>query len=184
MKLKTECITENYRFWKEVNFLAKEAFPPEEYIAPTKLVEMAKEEDFDFFDLTDDGLFVGFAVVKIYKNLAYLFFLAIEHFQRSRGYGSCALETVREKYPNKKQVVDFEMLDEKADNSEQRTKRRDFYLRNGYKEIGLFLSYFGVDYEVFCMNEDFDVEEFKEMMKTIQVEGFDPRYFGKEMLQL
>ena len=30
MKLNTECITKNSRFWKEVNALAKEAFPPEE----------------------------------------------------------------------------------------------------------------------------------------------------------
>lgn len=30
MKLNTECITKNSRFWKEVNALVKEAFPPEE----------------------------------------------------------------------------------------------------------------------------------------------------------
>ena len=43
-------------------------------------------------------------------------------------------------------------------------------------KTGLFLSYLGVDYEVFCMEDDFDVEEFKELMTTIQVEGFNPKY--------
>lgn len=177
MKLNTEYITENSRYWEEINRLAKEAFPPEEYLAPEKLVEMTKTDNVDFLALSEEGLFVGFMVVKVYKNLAYLFFLAIEPTSRSKGYGSRAIETLKARYPGKKQIVDFEMTDENSDNNEQRKKRRDFYLRNGYKETGLFLSYFGVDYEVFCIDNDFDAEDFKEMMNTIQVEGFSPEYF-------
>ena len=179
MKLKTEYITEHNRFWSEINNLAKEAFPPEEYLAPIELVRMSKANNFDFLLLTDDEQFVGFMVVQTHKNLAYLFFLAIDSSRRSKGYGSYAIKALKEAYPEKKQVVDFEMLDEKADNYEQRKKRRNFYLRNGYKETGLFLSYLGVDYEVFCMEDDFDVEEFKELMTTIQVEGFNPKYFSR-----
>ena len=76
-------------------------------------------------------------------------------------------------------MVDFEMLDDTADNRRQREKRREFYLRNGYRETGLFLSYLGVDYEVFCMDDDFDPEVFKAMMRTIKVKGFNPKYFYK-----
>ena len=90
-------------------------------------------------------------------------------------------EALKSKYPKKKLVVDFEMLDDHADNSEQRKKRRNFYLQNGYKETGFFVSYMGVDYEVFCMDDDFDPDDFKEMMKTIQVDGFDPKYFYKQI---
>ena len=179
MKLNTEKITKESRYWQQINSLAKEAFPPEEYLAPDKLVEMSEAENFDFLVLTDEGDFVGFMVVQTYKNLAYLFFLAIDSSRRSKGYGSYAIEALKEAYPEKKQVVDFEMLDEKADNYEQRKKRRNFYLRNGYKETGLFLSYLGVDYEVFCMDEEFEVGEFKELMTTIQVEGFNPKYFSR-----
>lgn len=179
MKLNTEHITKNNRFWEEVNALAKEAFPPEEYLAPSKLVEMANADNFDFLALTDNGSFVGFMVVQTYQNLAYLFFLAIDSTCRSKGYGSRAIETLKAEYPYKKQVVDFEMLDNQANNYKQREKRREFYLRNGYKETGLFLTYLGVAYEVFCMDEDFEPEEFKAMMKNIQVSGFNPKYFYK-----
>ena len=179
MKLKTEYITVHNRFWSEINNLAKGAFPPEEYLAPIELVRMSKANNFDFLLLTDSERFVGFMVVQTYKNMAYLFFLAIDSSCRSKGYGSYAIEALKETYPEKKQVVDFEMLDEKADNYEQRKKRRNFYLRNGYKETGLFLSYLGVDYEVFCMDNEFDEEEFKELMTTIQVEGFNPKYFSR-----
>lgn len=59
------------------------------------------------------------------------------------------------------------MQDETVPNNEQRIKR------------GLFLSYLGVDYEVFCMGDDFEPQEFKELMKEIQVEEFEPEYFNK-----
>ena len=127
----------------------------------------------------DNDSFVGFMVVQISQNLAYLFFLAINSTCRSKGYGSRAVETLKAEYPGKKQVVDFEMLDDTASSYKQREKRRKFYLRNGYKETGLFLTYLGADYEVFCMDEDFDPEVFKAMMKTIPVKGFNPKYFYK-----
>ena len=105
--------------------------------------------------------------------------LKTEYITEHNRFWSEINNLAKEAYPEKKQVVDFEMLDEKTDNYEQRKKRRNFYLRNGYKETGLFLSYLGVAYEVFCMEDDFDVEEFKELMTTIQVEGFNPKYFSR-----
>lgn len=179
MRLNAEHITQKSRFWDQVNILAKEAFPPEEYLAPSELVKMARSDNFDFLALLDGDTFVGFMVVQTYEDLAYLFFLAIDAKSRSKGYGSRAIETLQAAYPGKTHTVDFEMLDESAPNNEQRKKRRCFYLRNGYQETGLFLSYLGVDYEVFCMGENFDTDTFKAMMKTIQVEGFNPRYFTK-----
>ena len=179
MTLNTERISKESRFWQQVNSLAKEAFPPEEYLAPETLVEMSKADNFDFFALTDRDTFIGFMVVQTHKDLAYLFFLAIDPSCRAKGYGSRAVETLRALYPGKTQVVDFEMLDSEAPNNEQRIKRRQFYLRNEYKETGLFLSYLGVDYEVFCMGEDFEPQEFKDMMRIIRVDGFEPEYFTK-----
>lgn len=179
MRLNIEHITQDSRFWDRVNVLAKEAFPPEEYLAPAELVKMANSDNFDFLALLDDDAFVGFMVVQTFKNLAYLFFLAIAADSRGKGYGSRAIETLKAEYPNKIHTVDFEMTDDTAPNAEQRKKRRSFYQRNGYRETGLFLSYLGVDYEVFCMGEDFNADTFKAMMKTIQVEGFNPQYFTK-----
>ncbi|MBM6855355.1 GNAT family N-acetyltransferase [Mediterraneibacter glycyrrhizinilyticus] len=179
MRLSTEPITKDSRFWDEVNVLAKEAFPPEEYLPPARLAEMAEADGFDFLALKDGEAFVGFMTVITFENLAYPFFLSIDPSCRSKGYGGRAIETLKAQYPGKKQVVDFEMLDETADNSRQREKRRNFYLRNGYKETGFFLSYLGVEYEVFCMDDDFEPEVFKAMMKTIRVEGFKPKYFWR-----
>lgn len=177
MRLNVEQITQESRFWSNVNALAKEAFPPQEYLAPSELVKMSLSGNPDFFALSDGDTFVGFAAVQTYKSMAYLFFLAIDAEQRCKGYGGRAIETIKAEYPNKTHVVDFEMIDDSAPNKAQREKRRNFYLKNGYRATGLFLSYLGVDYEVFCMGENFDCDMFKAMMKTIRVDGFDPKYF-------
>lgn len=178
--MKLEKVTKNCRFWNEINDLAVEAFPPEEYLAPSKLIEMSKEECFDFYYVEDNKEFIGFAVVQTYKNLSYLFFLAIAKEHRFKGYGGKTLKLVKDAYPNKTQVVDFEMVDVNSSNYHQRVKRREFYLKNGYRETGFFLSYLGVDYEVFCSSSDsFDEDTFKELMTRINVEGFNPKYFRK-----
>lgn len=179
MILNTLNITDNYIDLDKIAALAAEAFPPEEYLAPSKLIEMSKEDGFDFLALYDGDLFVGFIAVQQYKRLSYLFFLAIDSSLRSGGYGSKAIKTLLELYPGKQQVVDMEMIDEAADNYDQRLKRRSFYLHNGYLPTGHFLSYLGVDYEVLCMNDDFDFQTFKEMMSMLKIEGFVPRYYTK-----
>lgn len=180
MILNIEQVSTDSFFWNDINILAKEAFPPEEYLSPNKLVEMAKDDNFDFFALVEEKKFIGFMVVQTYKDIAYLFFLAICSEYRSKGYGSKAIETLKEIYKNKKQVVDLEMLDKHAGNSKQREKRKIFYIRNGYKETGLFLSYLGVDYEVLCMDDEFEPEIFKEMMSNLKIEGLNPKYFYKK----
>ena len=81
--------------------------------------------------------------VLTYENLAYLFFLVTGSSRRSKGYRSRAIETLKAEYPAKKHVVDFEMPDASTPNSLQREKRRHFYLQNGYRETGFFLSYLG-----------------------------------------
>lgn len=73
MELKTVAITESFNDIEKINVLAKEAFPPKEYLAPTKLIAMAKDGELDFLALYDQTLFVGFMAVKAYKNMAYLF---------------------------------------------------------------------------------------------------------------
>lgn len=180
MILNIENITETGKYWQEVNALASEAFPPEEYLAPIELVRMAAGGYLNFSALLDKDTFVGFMVTMQYEKMVYLFFLAITPSCRSKGYGSRAIETLKAQYPGKTQVVDFEAPDDSADNATQREKRRQFYLKNGYRETGLFVTYYGVTYEVFCTDEQFDADTFKELMKTVPVDGFAPVYSTRE----
>lgn len=157
--------------------LALEAFPPEEYLAPAEIIEMSLKTDLDFWGLYDKDSFIGFCVIVRYADIAYLFFLAITPENRSKGYGSTILATLSEQYKSSRFVVDFEMIEEQAPNAEQRIRRKDFYLRNGFRETGHFLAYFGVSYEVLCKNKDFDFQTFKKMLFHIPIDGFNPVFF-------
>ncbi len=170
-------ITKEFKDLELVEALAKEAFPTEEYLAPSILIEMSEDGEVDFWALYDNDTFVGFTVISLYEDMCYLFFLAISPEHRSHGYGGKTLRLLDELYPDKQQVVDFEMIDESAPNNAQRIIRKTFYMRNGYKETGKFISYLGVDYEILCNRDDFDFDMFKRMMKIFKIDNFYPRYF-------
>ncbi len=175
--MNTRRITREFDDIALVENLAKEAFPPEEYLAPSKLIEMSEAGIVDFLALYDEGTFVGFMAISLYEKLCYMFFLAIRSAHRSKGYGGKALALLDERYLHKQQVVDFERIDFRAANNQQRLARKAFYLRNGYKETGKFISYLGVDYEILCKSESFSYDAFQRMMKTFPIEGFCPKYF-------
>ncbi len=180
MVLELRTIEADSTFRNKVDALAKEAFPPEEYLAPETLIDMTKrDENFLFSALFEGDRFVGFTAIKLYKDLYYLFFLAIEPPLRSHGYGGAALETIKARYPDKVGTVDFEMPDEQAPNREQRLRRRGFYLRNGFRETGVFLRYFGVEYEAFA-TKPISKERFAEMMRSLPIPNFSPIFFEKE----
>lgn len=70
------------------------------------------------------------------------------------------------------------MIDESSSNNEQQKKRKSFYLKKGYKETVIFLSYLGVNYELMCSSDSkFDEDEFKQMLESLKIDGFKPRYF-------
>ncbi len=110
---------------------------------------MSKTDGLDFLSLTDEDEFVGFMVVKLYEKLAYLFSLAIDGRCRSKGYGGRALETLRTLYPANNR---WSILKCPTKAHQTRFSAKDdgnSICGTATKESGLFLSYLGVDYEVF-----------------------------------
>ena len=177
MELLLKTIAADFPNMDHLCILAMEAFPPEEYIAPQELIEMAQSGCFDFWALYDGECFIGFMVVMTHRTMAYLFFLAIDASLRSHGYGGMALSKLQQTYPSHQHVVDMELLDYEADNIQQRIARRNFYIRNGYKPTGQYLSYFGVSYEVLCRGNQFDSTLFEELLSRLSVKGFTPHFF-------
>lgn len=172
-------VTSDFPDMDRLNKLAQDAFPPEEYLAPIKILELSRKTELDFWGLYDNDTFIGFCVIVRHRTMVYLFFLAITPENRSKGYGSSILSLLSEIYKSCQFTVDFEMVDNSAFNYNQRIRRKEFYLRNGFKETGLFLTYFGVSYEVLCMNRDFDIQMFKEMLRSLPIDGFNPSFFTK-----
>ncbi len=175
----TKQITVDFLDLEQVKVLAKAAFPPEGSSGSENLIRMAKGSDADFWGLYSENSLVGFMVICIFGDMCYLFFLSADSRLRSGGYGDQALHLISELYPDKCHVVDVEMIDPSASNSEDRISRKAFYTRAGYTSTGKFFTNLGVNYEILSKGEGFDFEDFKEMMKNLNIEGFSPRYFGR-----
>lgn len=124
--------------------------------------------------------FIGFMVVVPFEDLAYLSFFAIDPALRSRGYGSRALQALPEVYPGYRHLIDIEMLDENCPNNAQRIRRRAFYLRNGYRPTGQFLSYFGGDFEMLVKGGEFRLDDYKWLIASLDIPEFQPVYFTKD----
>lgn len=87
-------------------------------------------------------------------------FLAVDKTLRSKGYGSAILQDIQNKYPEKKIIISIEPCDNDAPDTELRTRRKDFYMRNKYKETGYMMKLNGIIQEIIISNGEFDKKQF------------------------
>lgn len=105
----------------------------------------------------------------IRKPIGYILFLAICSEKRSKGYGSKALFLMKEQYANYQLALDMEIIDETAENIEQRKARKKFYLKNGFYETGFMMRYQDLIMEVLCNEEIFDSSNFKQLLDNLKI---------------
>ena len=75
---------------------------------------------------------LGFTVFVVYKDMVMIDYLAVSSKIRSRGTGSRILEHICGQFPDKKIVLLIERVDDMAENCQQRTARRRFYLKKWF----------------------------------------------------
>ena len=91
-------------------------------------------------------------------------FLAVDKTLRSKGYGSAILQDIQNKYPEKKIIISIEPCDKNAFDIELRTKRKEFYMRNGYQETGYMMKLNGIVQEIIIKNGKFDKKQFRSFL--------------------
>lgn len=119
--------------------LYKLSFPKNEQKPKLMLKNAIKSGRYDLFVLYDEELFAGFMLSVPVKDsdIVMLDYLAVNTNARQKGYGTFILNEVVKQYDNKKIFLACEMIDETAQNNEQRIKRLGFYHKNGWKNTGL-----------------------------------------------
>lgn len=143
-----------------------EAFPKNERCPLERFFELQKMGlDVDILGFFDNDELLGFFVAMKKGLCAYAWFFAIRNDLRSLGLGTKALSLIFDRYKNYQIVLDFEALDESAPNNKQRIHRKNFYLRNGFKETGYFQYYCETEFEIVCSEIKLDVNSY-EFLKT------------------
>lgn len=152
------------RDFKKISRLYKTAFPFDER-APMWLMSLKAEcENVDFWGLYADGNWVGLAYVISEGSASYLFYLALSEEMRGRGLGSKALQAILMQYGKQRVFLALEQLDESAENSCERKRRRDFYLKNGLRPLPLTIREASITYDVMGTGE-VSPQEYESMMK-------------------
>lgn len=152
--------------WRDVRALYLRAFPAEERAPFGVMKRRALQGRGELLAARQDGAFAGFAYVIANARAAYLFFFAIADGQRGRGYGSAVLDALKERYAGKALFLARETLDEQADNYAQRTRRHTFYLRNGFRDLPLFIQEAGVTYDVMGAGVAPRPEDYQALMRA------------------
>ena len=131
----------------ELEKLYLEVFPKEERLDFNLLVAKEKAGKGNFLGLFNDDL-AGMMYYAEYRGIIYIFYLAIDPSYQSKGYGKLMLEYMFEKFNEHKIILLVEELDANAENIEQRIRRKNFYLRNGFAENEQFLKALGIKFEL------------------------------------
>lgn len=148
---------------RKIKMLYKEAFPKEERIPFWLLMLRTRFRSANFLAFYDKGRLCGIACLASLENLTNILYLAVDGRIRSRGYGSRILKLIRKLRPGHTITLDIETADTKADNSEQRKRRKEFYLRNGFSGSGYGYSLFGMDYEILKEHGSFKPDQWRKL---------------------
>lgn len=170
-----DILAEGKAFRRQVCELYEEAFPKEEKKSWDLMEGLAEEGKMELLAVTEDDRFVGLALNMLDGDLALLDYFAISPKLRCGGFGGRTIRCLLEKFAGKKYIFEIEKQDPQAENAEDRRRRKQFYLRNGLRETGLFVNVYQTDFELLTPDGKLTFEEYVMVLRDI---------LGEEGLQL
>ena len=164
-RLTVKRITKRSDAIRPVKSLYLSAFPREERVPFAILTRRAQSDWVHFLSFYENDRFCGLAYLVLGEHLGTLMYLAVEKSLRSRGYGAQILGVIRDYCGGRTIALDIEQVIPGACNYDQRKRRRDFYLRNGFSPSGYAHSLRRVDYEILTSDRSFSPGEYAELIR-------------------
>ena len=134
---------------KDIKKIYNSSFPSEERM-PFGMV-MQLDDNHEMFLMLEEDELLGFTC--IFHNtddVSFLSYLAIKEERRREGLGSKIIENILDEFKDRRILLDIEWVDESFSNYEERVKRKQFYLSNGFKETEVRYIFRKVHYEILC----------------------------------
>ena len=124
-----------------IQHLYETAFPVEEQIPWRELMRLVGEMGLDFTAYYEGETFLGFTIVYPRPSFNWFWYFAVCDQLRGQGIGQQILSQLLERYKDKVNVLDMESPTQTCDNQEQRQRRHDFYLRNGFRDTHVYRTF-------------------------------------------
>ena len=138
-----------------------DSFPKNERMPFLMMVAMSKLWNTEFLGFYDGDTLCGFVYLAHNSKIVFVMFFAVDKTLRSKGYGSAILQDIQNKYPDKKIIISIEPCDNDDPDMELRTRRKDFYMRNGYHETVYMMKLNGIVQEIIISKGEFDKKQFR-----------------------
>lgn len=149
---------------KKLQHLYYASFPREERQPYFLIKKRALSGSADFFGIYDNNRFIGLLYTVAYKDIVYVYFLAIANEYRGCGFGSMVISKIKHKYHDCRIVLCIEEVDINSENYNERLKRRSFYEKNGFSYNGVKVCENKVNYELMVYGGNVSFEEFEQLM--------------------
>ena len=167
------------REFREMKRIYLEAFPKIERKPFTMMKKKARQGTMEMLSVLDDGRLIGLAVTVLYKDLVLLDYFAIAEDCRGRGRGSEALRLVKERYQDKRLILEIELPKGNLRKRHECIRRKRFYLKNGMQETGIRAMVFCVPMEVLTAGSGMTYREYHKIYEnTIGI------FFAKRVSEL
>lgn len=157
-----------------IKALYMEAFPDDERAPFSMLLKRARKGKAEMYSFLHDDQWCGMAYLVTYRDLAYVFYFAIDAAQRGGGLGTLAMKALLEQYRSGRLFLALEDWREAAPNREQRLKRHQFYLNCGLEDLPYHIKEGHVIYAIMGKGGKVEPEEYKALMNRYM--GFIMRH--------
>ncbi|MGN0502690.1 MAG: GNAT family N-acetyltransferase [Ruminococcus sp.] len=155
------------------------AFPEIERKPFDLIIEKCNNGSMEIITIQNDNNdFLGLAIIILYSDMVLLDYFAIAPQSRGKNVGSSALKLLFERYKNKRFILEIENTEIKCDNSEERKRRKTFYIRNGMSVMPFKVNLIGVEMEVMTYDCEVSYKEYY----SIYENTFSDKYCRKIQL--
>ena len=138
------------KYKKEIKNLYLQAFPKEERFPFWILKHSRKKGKATLNAIIYRDRFIGMNYMVNCDDSFYLMYFAIDKELRNNNYGAKVLQDLNEKY-------DTIFLSIEKPKDELSKRRKHFYLRNGFCETQKYCTEAGVDFEILCNNQKYNI---------------------------
>jgi len=163
----------------KIEALYQTAFPPSEK-KPFSLMLGKREQGWmEILAIeSDQDDFLGLAITMICQDIVLLDYFAIADEMRGSGIGSQTLQLLKNRYKNKRLLLEIESTATESPDHEVRLRRKNFYTRNGLCAMPYMVELFGVEMEIMTFPGPVSFEEYHAIFETI----FDGKFDEKVIL--
>lgn len=140
---------------KEIKEIYVSSFPEKERMPFILMLGMSCLWNTEFLSFYDGDTLCGLVYMATIGKQTFIMFFAVNKNIRSNGYGSSILDKIQLLHPDNKIIVSIEPCNKCAENLEQRLRRKEFYVRNGYEETGYYMKLAGQEQEILIKNGTF-----------------------------